>query len=307
MKYFFKYLFLFNAISFFFFYQCNSFQLDEVSKNIFVHYGQQEDNSPVNKGDIANIGFIVGNKSIMVIDTGGSPRIGRMLLESIKKISKLPISHVVITHGHPDHFFGISAFDETDAEIVGHVRLDRSIASNFDFYKQMQISTTQDPSLKDAKQFFVDKSIKINEEIIINLGDREIIVKAWESGHTDNDLTIYDLKTKTLWTENVFNERVPSVRASITGWLDNLKALERLEIKKIVPGHGPVRSKEESLRPMINYFNRIIKEVRIFHNSNRTLFEAQKFIASQNEENWLLYEQYNASNVSKAFTELEWE
>ena len=147
MKYFFKYLFLFNAISFFFFYQCNSFQLDEIDNGIFVHYGQQEDNSPVNMGDIANIGFIVGNKSIMVIDTGGSPRIGKMLMDSIKKISKLPISHVVITHGHPDHFFGISAFDKTEALIVGHERLDRSIASNFDFYKQMQISTTLDPSL----------------------------------------------------------------------------------------------------------------------------------------------------------------
>ena len=307
MNHFFKYVIFINVISFFFFKQCNSFEVDEIDTGIFVHYGKQEENSPINKGDIANIGFIVGNKSVMVIDTGGTPRIGKMLLDSIRKISQLPITHIVITHGHPDHFLGVSAFDKTEAKIVGHERLNRSIEANFNFYKQLQISTTLDPSLKNSKEFLIDKVVKVNEEKIIDLGQRKIVIKAWKSGHTDNDLTIYDLKTKTLWTENIFNERVPSVRASIIGWLNNLKALEKLEIDKIVPGHGPVKSKEDSLRPMINYFNRIIKEVRDFHSTNRTLIDAQNLIANQNEENWLLYENYNASNVSRAFTELEWE
>ena len=87
-----------------------SFELEEVAEGVFVHFGIHEDANRSNKGDIANIGFILGKKSIMVIDTGGTKVIGKKLLEKIKTISDLPISHVVITHSHPDHFLGQRPF-----------------------------------------------------------------------------------------------------------------------------------------------------------------------------------------------------
>ena len=71
-----------------------------------MHFGQQEDSNSKNNGDIANIGFIVGSQSIAVIDTGGTPEIGMKLLKKIRETSSLPISHIIITHSHPDHFFG---------------------------------------------------------------------------------------------------------------------------------------------------------------------------------------------------------
>ena len=61
-----------------------SFNLTEVVKGIFVHFGAQEETNKKNLGDIANIGFIVGDESIMVIDTGGTPRIGEKLLKKIR-------------------------------------------------------------------------------------------------------------------------------------------------------------------------------------------------------------------------------
>ena len=58
-----------------------SFELEEVAKGVFVHFGIHEDANRSNEGDIANIGFILGKKSIMVIDTGGTKVIGKKLLE----------------------------------------------------------------------------------------------------------------------------------------------------------------------------------------------------------------------------------
>ena len=84
-----------------------SFEIKEIEPGFFVHFGKQEENTKQNKGDIANIGFIVGENSVMVIDTGGTPNIGKKLLKKISKITKLPISHVVITHSHPDHFLAL--------------------------------------------------------------------------------------------------------------------------------------------------------------------------------------------------------
>ena len=64
-----------------------SFEVNEVAEGLFVHFGKQEDSNTKNNGDIANIGFIVGSKSIAVIDTGGTPEIGKSLLKKIKEIS----------------------------------------------------------------------------------------------------------------------------------------------------------------------------------------------------------------------------
>ena len=48
------------------------FNLSEIEKDFFVHFGVQEDSNRKNKGDIANLGFIIGKKSVLVIDTGGT-------------------------------------------------------------------------------------------------------------------------------------------------------------------------------------------------------------------------------------------
>ena len=75
--------FLLNVLFFFIFIFKNSlsFEVNQVAEGLFVHFGEQDDSNDKNNGDIANIGFIVGSKSIAVIDTGGTPEIGRNLLK----------------------------------------------------------------------------------------------------------------------------------------------------------------------------------------------------------------------------------
>ena len=62
-----------------------SFGFDEVVNGIYVHFGNQEDSNENNKGDIANVGFIIGSESIAVIDSGGSLKIGNELKKAIRK------------------------------------------------------------------------------------------------------------------------------------------------------------------------------------------------------------------------------
>ncbi len=308
-------IFTFFLIYFFNFSNCISFSIEEVAKGIFVHFGEQQDANEINKGDIANIGFIVGKKSIMVIDTGGTQLIGKSLLNKIKETSKLPISHVVLTHAHPDHFFGTEEFVKENPKIVGHEKLNRSLVNNFEFYKNSTYSQTQLELIKKAKLVKADVLVKTNEIIEIDLGQRIIEIRAWQSGHTDNDLSIYDQNSKTFWSENIFVERIPSIRASILGWKKNLEETMNMDIKLIVPGHGQVLSKEKAIKPILAYFDRIIKQIRGFHKENKSLQESINYILQDeildpsqvNKENWVLFTNYHYSNITKAFTELEWE
>ena len=291
----------------FFFDASVSFDLEKVADGIYVHYGKQSDSNFKNLGDIANIGFIVGQKSIAVIDTGGTPNIGKTFKQKIKETSNLPISHIIITHAHPDHFFGTEEFYNNDVQIIGHKKLKRALLSNFDFYKNLQFILTGEENIKKSKLILPNTYVEENESLTIDLGGRKILLKAWKSGHTDNDLSVYDHKTRVFWSENIFVRRTPSIRASIKGWKRNLEEISKMDIEIIVPGHGKATTKLKALEPMNNYFNRILDETRNFHKSNGKLKDAQKKIAKSNRENWLLFDSYHISNVTKAYTELEWE
>ena len=62
----------------------------------------------------------------------------------------------------------------------------------------------------------------------------------------DNDLSIFDFQTKTFWSENLFIDRVPPIRASVKGWKKSKKTIGR-DIDLIIPGHGPVKKRDRQL------------------------------------------------------------
>ena len=80
-----------------------------------------------------------------------------------------------------------------------------------------------------------------------------------------------------------------------------------MDISKIIPGHGKITTKDEALLPMLSYFRRMIKEIRTLHDKGINIETAQKEVAKDNKENWLLFNDYHISNVTKAYSELEWE
>jgi quinoprotein relay system zinc metallohydrolase 2 len=288
--------------------------LEEISPGNFVHYGVHDDRSPENLGDNANIGFIVGERCVLIIDTGGSLPLGLALRQAVRGVTDKPVCHVVLTHVHPDHIFGAAAFSPVGGQatagvdVIGHENLPRQLAARGAFY---QTALERDLGETAAGSEIVNPTITIpaGETLTVDLGNREVEIRAWTPAHTDHDLSVFDRSTSTLWLSDLlFVEHTPVLDSNITGFLGVMKLLRETEVNHYVPGHG--RSEQSwpaVLDPQQAYFELILTETRQAIRDNVRLMDAVNEVAFSQASNWLNFETYHRRNVTTAYTELEWE
>ncbi len=281
--------------------------MTEVAPGVFVHQGRYEIFTPRNSGDTSNAGFVIGRDGVAVIDTGGSPQIGAQLLAAVRARTQLPIKYVINTHMHPDHVFGNVAFQSENPTFVGHAKLPRALAARAERY--LAINKELLGAAFDGTRI-VPPTELVKDRLELDLGDRKLLIEAHPTAHTDNDVTVLDENTGTMFLGDLlFAKHVPALDGSIRGWLALIKNLEaRKDVKVAVPGHGPASMPWPSaLAGEQRYLNKVAGEVRAMIKQGKTLAEAAQTAGLSEKDAWLLFKEYHARNVSAAFAELEWE
>lgn len=277
----------------------------EVAPGLLVHRGLHEDFSPENEGGIANLVAVVGERSVAVIDSGGSMAEGQGLLAAIRERTALPVSHVVNTHVHPDHLLGNAAFPE--AQVVGHARLPRALAERGPVYLDNMHRLM---GSKAAGSVLVPPAVTVavGGTVRVDLGGRVLEVRAWPTAHTDTDLTVLDPRSGTLIAGDLlFMERLPVVDGSLLGWLKVMEELAAVPAQRVVPGHGPASASwPGALEPQRRYLAGLRDAIRKSLADGRSLTQAVDEIAPPGE-GWLLAEDNHPRNVTAGYAELEWE
>lgn len=284
----------------------NQFNLSEVAEGNYVHKGIHVTIEDKQHDDIANIGFIIGNKCVAVIDSGGSINIGQKLLDSIRSITEKPICYVINTHIHFDHVLGNHVFLGGKPKYVGHQNLAAAIEQNREFFlKQFKNDLGRNPN----KDMIIGPDTLVDGSMTLDLGNRLLVLTTYPVAHTNTDLTIFDKKTGTFWSGDlIFRERIPSLTGSLKGWLKVMEDLHSIDAKLVIPGHGNVATSiDMALEQQEGYFKRLLTETRKAIAEGEFINDAMETIDKDNKSNWLLFKDRHASNVSKAFTELEWE
>ncbi|WP_026223826.1 quinoprotein relay system zinc metallohydrolase 2 [Methylosarcina fibrata] len=280
--------------------------ITEVAPGIHVHFGVHEAPDTRNHGAIANIGFIVGDRCIAVIDTGGNPEQGRALKNAIKHVSNKPVCYVINTHVHPDHIYGNSAFKEAGVQFVGHEKLARAMAARGPFYLEKARDLL---GIELSPKDIIPPDLLVGHSMDLDLGGRILKLTAHPAAHTDNDLTVYDPLTETFWMADLlFIEHLPVIDGSLKGWLGILDELERQSFKRVIPGHGPlVTDWPQSMQPEKQYLQMLLTEIRATIKEGGYLEQALETVGYTAKPHWKLFDEFHRKNVSTAFAELEWD
>lgn len=278
----------------------------EVASGVFVHAGRIGEPDAENRGDIANLGFVVGERCVAVVDTGSSAAIGRRLLAAVRMRTALPVCFVINSHMHFDHVFGNAAFESEGAVFVAARRLPASLAARAEGY----LKTLREGlgELAEGTRA-VYPTLLVEGEQVLDLGGRRLLLRTWPTAHTDNDLTVYDESTATLWTGDLlFDGHLPVIDGSIRGWLRVSEDLARMPARHVVPGHGRVDvAGGDALSRQLAYLEQVARTVRGALNRGRSLHQLLTDEGPGGHQAWALAERFHPRNLTAAYTELEWE
>lgn len=282
------------------------FVLEEIAPGVFVHQGETALMTRANLGGIANLGAIVGEEAVAVIDTGGSLLEGQAFLAALRERTSKPIRYVINTHAHPDHVFGNAAFEGAGVIFVGHKNLPRALAARGEFFL-----TSFRPAMGDALDGvrIIPPTETVADRLTLDLGGRRLVLQAWRTAHSDCDLTVLDEKSGVLFAGDLlFLQHVPVVDGSLLGFLDVADRLAAIPATRVVPGHGPmVAPWPKALDDQRAYLTRLTADLRAAIRKGATVDETTKTAGEAERPKWQLFDDYHRRNATAGFAELEWE
>ena len=204
------------------------------------------------EGSGGNIGALVGNDGIIIIDDQFAP-LTEKIKTALSKISNKPVRFVINTHFHGDHAGGNENFGGQGAIIVAHdnARKRLSVDYLFEALKQTQKATSYEGLPK----------VTFADSVTFHLNGETVHVFYAKNAHTDGDVIIHFKGSNIFHTGDVFvRYGFPFIDLGAGGSIDGMiKAVEKLiavtnDQSKIIPGHGAMSTKKD----LIDYKNMLV-------------------------------------------------
>jgi len=190
---------------------------------------------------VPNVGYVVGDKAVLVIDTGLGPRNGSAVYEVAKKLGGAKALYLVTTHVHPEHDLGAQAFPDTiklirsTDQVKDIAEFGLSLAKVFASRSEINAELLKGADFRKA-------DITFDRDYDLDLGGVHAKLTAMGANHTAGDTIIWIDSERVLFSGDIAMRAQPafaSPHSTVKHWLASLDALEALKPAIIVPSHGP--------------------------------------------------------------------
>ena len=274
----------------------------KVSDRVWCFFGAMEMPTKDNAGDMSNSCYIKGDDSWICWDSGPSAIFAKQAYEAMQKIADMPVSTVIVSHEHDDHWLGNSYYkDVHKAKILGPTTI------NVNYHKGDQtrmVKALYQDAIRGTELVPVDESFDDTTEFEISGVKMEYVKVGY--AHSEEDWFLYLPEDKTvLVADVVMNGRVTSNRDGIIiGQLNALKEIKAREWDHLVPGHGFITDKTAADQS-VQYFTFIKDRVLQGIEDGIEPDFITKAVTLEEFRNKDLYYLLSPGNVFRAYEELE--
>jgi glyoxylase-like metal-dependent hydrolase (beta-lactamase superfamily II) len=216
-------------------------EAQRVSDTVWFVQGETALGSAANRNFISNAGFVVTPAGVVVIDALGSPALAEELIAAIGRVTAQPIRHVIVTHYHADHVYGLQAFKALGATIIarraGLAYLNSDTA-------QLRLAASREELFPwiDEHTRLVPADRWLDADTVLELGGERFHIHHVGPAHTPEDLVVHAEHAGVMFAGDLmFRGRIPFVgQADSRQWIASLGTLIDFKPALVVPGHGPV-------------------------------------------------------------------
>lgn len=279
---------------------------------LYANIGEVDDK---NRGFNGNAGFVVTPEGVVVIDSLGTPMLGRRLISTVRAVTRLPIKYLILTHNHPDHSYGASAFKKLPGiKIIGHAGTLKYLDSeNF----VGSVAFRRGLIAKDMKGFKgVVPDILVGgkpyDRYSFTLGGKTFAIYNAGQHHSFGDLVVHQVEDRQLWISDLaFNNRSTYMGDGHSA--ETLAAIDWLrknfpDTLLMIPGHGSAQTAPFSmLERTYQYVKRLRDEMRAAVESGQDLGTAVGLSDFADWHDTPLYHENHKKNANFIYLEMEQE
>ncbi len=230
--------------------------------------------------EAGNVVLLKTAEGVIVVDAGDNVEQGKDIVAAARSLGAGPIRYVILTQYHGDHTFGLQSFPP-EAVIIGQDNISANI-KNFsqadltDYLERRapqrlaglrkdveSLRAAQSPDLGKkedelkAAQERYDKAkllrlvypqLTFSREVTIHLGGETVRAIYPGPTHTSCSIAVYFETQKVLHPGDLFFYRLlpyidRAAGSDTANWIAALQEFKKLDIDKVVPGHGEVTTK----------------------------------------------------------------
>lgn len=256
-----------------------------------------------NQGYMVNSTVIIGEKGIILVDTGSTDLVGAHIKSAVAKISPKPVTHIINTHHHGDHNLGNVAFP--GAQIISSEKCKQLVEkTGYEWIGIMENLIGQKfPNTKPIPASVTFKEESTTEKTYDGV---KVVLWAPKGSHTEGDMLVYLPDDKVLIAGDVMvSHTSPNMTDGfVKNWIATLKASRQFDAKTIVPGHGPLMTKTDVAK-FHDMMAKFYAQVEAGYKKGLTDSEIRKTLDLSAWKKLVRFEDTMGGNISRAYLEAE--
>ena len=278
-------------------------QPKQVAPNVWCFFGKLEAPSKQNGGFMSNSCYIKSDKQYIVIDSGPTHQFAEQAYRAMEQIAKLPVSLVINTHYHDDHWLGNCYYKERfGATLIGTTLQAKSYKPG----DKVRIEKMTSPEIFARTEIVpLDETIT-QKRTLTAYGTPLTLIPVGTKAHSSEDLfVLLDAQKLVFSGDLVMNGRITSNRdGSVLGQLKAHEMINQTGWRALVPGHG-YKTGTDAMEESALYFKLLKERVGKAVEDDIGAEEVTKVVTLPEFKEKAMYEMLNRRNVFDAYNELE--
>ncbi|MGH1460752.1 MAG: MBL fold metallo-hydrolase [Neptuniibacter sp.] len=277
----------------------------KITDRVYALVGPLEQRSEANLGNNATFGFIVTEKGIILIDSGGTLKGAKAIEQKIREVSGQPIIKVINTGGQDHRWFGNAHFIKQGASVYSSAETLADHQARNDQIERM--SGWVNNAWQGTEPAYASDIVDTVHDL--KFDDLTIRMVPVGPAHTGGEMLVWLPEEEVVFTGDVvYTERMLGVgsQSQHKPWIEAFDKVSELSPKVVVPGHGHPTDLEKAKKDTLDYLVFLRAQVGLLIEGGGEMQDVSSI--DQSAFSYLeVYEQIHMRNVQRVFEEMEWE